>query len=125
MKKIFEFTQEEYDYITSYGNKNQVTTFTGALKLIIKEHKEADELEDRIVKRIDDKYKNLFTRLRLGTNETDKNVQVILECFNAIASQFNVEPMATDFVETKLIKESRATVKERISKFKQKTDWKK
>lgn len=125
MNKLIDFSEEECKYIEQFAKEHEIKSFTTSLKQIIREHKESPAVEKRIVDAIDDKYKNLFTRLRLGTNETDKNVQIILECINAIASKYAIEALPTDLVETTLLKESRETVKERIKGYKEKKDWKK
>ena len=125
MNKLIDFSEEECNYIEQYAKEYEIKSFTMALKQIIREHKESPAIEKRIVEAIDDKYKNLITRLRLGTNETDKNVQIILECINGIASKYAIEAIPTDLVETTLLRESRKTVKERIRRYKEKKDWKK
>lgn len=123
MNKLIDFTEDECEYIEQYAVEHNIKNFTAALKQIVREHREAPEIEKRILLAFDEKYKNLFTRLRLGTNETDKNVQILIECMNALASKFAIEALPTDVAETALLKESKEIVKDRIKRYKEKKDW--
>lgn len=126
IRKNICFDNNIVEYIKSYQKENEISTFKQALELIILEHKEKDKikLEDAVVKKIELKFSKMFTRLRLGTTAADINVQILLECMNALAKQYEIKPMPTTVLESELIADSRRVVKERIEHFKQQHDWK-
>ena len=80
---------------------------------------------NQVVDKIEEKYKNLFTRMRLGINEADRNSQILMEIMNSY-SYYNsgVGTMLTSVEETQLIKDCKEEVKRKIEAYKQNNDWK-
>ncbi len=116
-----------YNYIGEQAKKNQ-TSRTAMIERIITEHQaqsddELEKIADKVLDKFDEKYKNFFTRLRLATNYSEKNIQIALEMLNSltVAQQqdlyFNTkETPAPSFLE------ATEFVTERIANYKQRKD---
>lgn len=124
MKKIIDFPDEIIDKVNLYRKENCLTSFCQALFCMIEEREKEKKLEEKITEQLEDKFEKTMTRIRLGVSTTDKNVQILLECMNALAWKEDLKPMPTIVNETELLKDSRKVVKDRITHFKQKKDWK-
>ena len=104
---------------------------TAMLELILEAHQktsssEIDLIADKVVDKIDERYKNMFTRLRLATNFSEQNIQIIMEMLNSmIIFQAINKTCTTDIFESEILLDSKRVVKERISHYKQKKDNKK
>ena len=84
---------------------------------------QTDIVAEKLLTKIEEKYKNMFTRLRLGVTTADKNSQVMLEILNSIILNLSMDKMYdTDILESNIVKESKDTVKNRIEKYKQLKD---
>ena len=84
---------------------------------------QTDIVAEKLLTKIEKKYKNMFTRLRLGVTTADKNSQVMLEILNSIILNLSMDKMYdTDILESNIVKESKDTVKNRIEKYKQLKD---
>lgn len=88
-RKEFRLTEFEINYIAEYARSHSCTE-TSAVKKIIKEHSETNEtsasafLIQEIVDGINESFHKVFTRIRLGVNNADKNSQILLELINSI-----------------------------------------
>lgn len=125
MNKHINLPDSIVDYINDYQEEHHLATFTMALCMIVEQSKKEQSLEEKIVNRIENDFDKLFTRIRLGVTTSDKNIQMLLECINAIATKYEIKPMPTNVLESDLLKDSRKVVNERIATYKQKNDWKK
>ena len=84
---------------------------------------QTDIVAEKLLTKIEEKYKNMFTRLRLGVTTADKNSHVMLEILNSIILNLSMDKMYdTDILESNIVKESKDTVKNRIEKYKQLKD---
>lgn len=125
-KVLVTLPDELLDYVIQRQDENNIKSLSGTICDIIRKEKSNDghtQVADAVVEKIEEKYKNLFTRIRLGTTAADKNVQVLIECFNALAFDKKLKPMPTTVMESEVVSDSRKVVKERIENFKQKKDW--
>ncbi len=87
--------------------------------------KQADDLADVLLKKFDDKYNALFTRLRLGLRSADINSQVILRAFNNfLLLQGYQEKQYIDYtkMESPLVLLAEKSIKEEIARHKQAKD---
>lgn len=125
-KVAVTLSDELMECVEQYMNENGCSSVSKAVAEMVKRYVESNnEIAEQVVEKLDEKYKNMFTRIRLGSTMADKNAQVLIECLNAIAFKWDIKPMATDAHETELVEDSKKVVKERIENFKQKKDWKK
>ncbi len=126
----FRLSEKAISYLDSLATERNATR-TLVLEQILMEHQNmsvdnTDIIVDRIVSKLNEKYKNLFTRLRLGTGYTEQNVQVLIEMMNSLfIEKCFTESYTTDIATSPILIASRDCVKNRIAHFKQKKDNKK
>lgn len=127
-QKAFRLSDTAINYLEEFGEKNNLNQ-TESLERIIREHKsqsesEIDLIANKVIEKFDDKYKNLFTRLRLATNYTEKNAQVILEVLNSLIINMDYDDAYTSTLfKSKILEESEKEVKRRIAEYKQINDY--
>ncbi|MGN0173637.1 MAG: hypothetical protein ACI39F_04275 [Acutalibacteraceae bacterium] len=125
--KNFRLSETAIKYIESIAEKEK-TSNTTALEMIIAEHSNnqnqslANEVAEKVIEEFEKKYKNLFTRLRLATNYTDRNVQIELEMWNTLFSALkmqDVPALPTKEKKVEALNQAEFNVKQRINDFKQ------
>ncbi len=129
MKKRAEFrlSDTSISHLNKFADEIRVSR-TEALERIISEHRQnsdssTDIIADKIISKIENNYKNLFTRLRLAGNYTEQNVQIIIEMLNSIIVGLQLtESFTTEIQKTDILQDSETLVKKRIAKYKQKKD---
>lgn len=138
----FRLSSEVLEYVSDYAVINDLAynSRSEALERIIREHKENDKNNfrlDYIVKSVTDEVtKSVQTALnksisqevnkvRLGTNNVDRNTQVLIELVQGFMQNNNIEHIITT-KENKpaFIDEAEELIQERISKQKQRKDTK-
>ncbi len=122
-------SEQSKNYIEDYKKKNNYRSISEALDSIIKHSMNTDNVDliaDRILGKIEDKYDNLFTRLRLAGNSADINSQVIVEILNSMIINMNIKKsFLTDTVESQVVADSKKQIKNKIAYYKQLKDNKK
>jgi hypothetical protein len=89
VRKNYRLNNTEVEYISNYAKQHDCTD-TEALRRILKEHSQSHEnsATNFLIKEIADgvceTLDKLFTRMRLGVNNADKNSQIIIELLNSI-----------------------------------------
>lgn len=134
-KQIRIWVDEETDsYISDYQFKNNIKTFGKALDHLIEKQKTKDEEEyslsyiaETVAKVVSDKVNNDLSneinKIRLGTNNTDRNTQILIELMNGHLDQLDYDHfLTTDLQETMPLEISKQVVQERITKKKQRKD---
>lgn len=114
--------------MNEYAEKNNIPYDNRTINLIIQEHKEmksAEEKEslfiDKISKGISKEINKEIRRIRLGTNNTDRNTQVIIELLNGLLLSNDVNDiLTTDDLESKPVSTAKKTVQQRIENLQQK-----
>lgn len=126
--RTYRLSDTALTYLDEYSEKHNMNK-TESLEKIIREHKassedEIEKIANTVVEQIEDKYKNLFTRLRLATGYTEKNVQILIEMMNSLFFAMNVQEdfYDTDKFESIVLEKSRVFVQGRIDKAKQRKD---
>ena len=140
IQKRFRLSAEALDYIEEYTDNNNIPRGdqTEGLERIIKEHKQLSKqnwnlqyitetvtenvtrsvqiaLQQNIVKGID--------RVRLGTNNADRNTQILIELLQGFMQMQNVEQIVTtDIYKPTFLTEAENLVHEKITTMKQKKD---
>lgn len=113
-ERVVQEVQKEKGFSSCNKTLEYIITEYGKNKSI------AGEVSERVAADLD----KVLTRIRLGTNTADINSQIIVEMLNAIAYQFDVRPMTTEYGATTVFEVSRDFVKGKIAKYKQNRDQK-
>ncbi len=127
MKTRFEvrLNKNEISYIDEIAKKNSISK-TKALQIILKEHAELKSESTKtfanlVSETVYEKLKKDFTRIRLGSNNSDKNSQITIELLHGMYAFFDItQCITTADLELNGLKQARETVKKRIEAFRQK-----
>lgn len=123
LKKHFYLSGKSIDYIEEIRNENNLNK-SKALEKIIKEHKASSYLdkEDIHKKIADNIYKNFKDQVGKDINcakITDKNVQILIEIFNAFLVNNAKEcskPITTDQFKSPILVMAEKEIENRINK---------
>ncbi|CEK36626.1 hypothetical protein UMC2PCS14_00501 (plasmid) [[Clostridium] sordellii] len=123
LKKHFYLSKKSIDYIEEIRNENNLNK-SKALEKIIKEHKASSYLdkEDIHKKIADNIYKNFKDQVGKDINcarITDKNVQILIEIFNAFLVNNAKEcskPITTDQFKSPILVMAEKEIENRINK---------
>lgn len=132
IRKHFLMEEPVIDYLETFRSKNFLKTQTEALTKIIHEHQEkrdsefskmlveclSAEITEKLLSAFESEYKfrNTLTRIRLGTNNADRNSEVILLLLNTLMYYSEREALFED--DSIQLEEAKRIVKERIANFK-------
>lgn len=128
IRKSVSFSEQAELIIQTYVKENEVS-FSQAVNEMIcqQEIRNSEEIASIFIKKMDEHYSKLLTRLRLGVSETDKNVQVIIEILNSLLffekKEYGLMP--TEVSSHEIVTEAKSQIKDRIARFKQINDNKK
>lgn len=128
IKKQFNLSVEHAEYLKNIKEKHHLTYDIEALELILDEHKEfllADNIAETVIKKLDTKYSNLFTRLRMGVRTADLNSQILIEMINSICSCEQLKSLSytpSDILPSPILSDSTSYIKTKIANYKQKID---
>jgi hypothetical protein len=104
---------------------NNLKSVSAAIDFVVSQYNNNDndklnKIGDVLLTKIEEKYSNMFTRIRLGSSTADKNSQVILEILNNMILNMNMEDVfSSEVIESNIVKESKNTVNDRIARYKQ------
>lgn len=136
----FRLTDESIDYIDDYAVLHNVpySSRTESLERIIKEHKKYSEekfsleyIVESVSKEVSKSVQialqksivNEVNRVRLGTNNADRNTQIIIELLQGFMQNENIEHIiTTDDNKPSFLNEVEELIKKRITKQKQRKD---
>jgi len=75
-----------YDYVEDLMIRNDYKNIGETLDIIIKEHEELNDkdwdleyISDRVATRVNQTFEKELTKIRLGTNNVDRNTQILIE----------------------------------------------
>lgn len=132
IRKTYRLTEETLAQIDAYADKHGLNNTQALASMIDTAHKMQMESDDVIAKKVidafDEKYKNLFTRLRLGVRASDLNSQIMLELLNTILVNMSIQEkdvVLTDKFTNPALRHSTELVKNRLAAAKQRKDYKK
>lgn len=129
--KRFRFSEESWEYIQEYARKNNIPYNNRVINYIVEEHKEftslnedkEQEFVERISEKISKEINDEIRRIRLGTNNTDRNTQIIIELLNSYFVQNDINSLiSTADMKNEALKLAEDAVQKRIQKQKQKRD---
>ena len=126
--KRLRLSKESFDYIEKYAEEKNIPYDNRTINLIIKEHKEiksAEESQNEMIKIISEnvskEVKKEIKRVLLGTNNTDRNTQIIIELLNGLFISNNISDiMTTEDMESKPVYTAKRMVQEKIQNQQQK-----
>ena len=111
-------------YLQQVQEKNDLPSLAAALTKVIREHEHRNDvpatkvLVDALSKGVAEELKDTLTRIRLGTNNADRNSDVILLLLNTLLSYSNYKSLIAK--DTPQLTEAKQIVKDRISHYRQK-----
>ena len=136
--KRFYVSERNINYIQDYKIRNETGDDSTALRMILNEHSEfknrlfdlnylavalKNELIQDMQKVLSENILEEIRRVRLGTNNTDRNTQILIELLASWMIQSNIEAItSTDKYKPDFLKFAESIVSTRISHKKQKKD---
>ncbi|MDE6020881.1 MAG: hypothetical protein K2H01_07805 [Ruminococcus sp.] len=124
INKSYRLSELTISYIESYAKENNLS-YTAALERIVQEHQilcteQSENIANTVVKKIESKYENMFTRMRLATTMSDRNVLVILEILNTLLIHDQITTAFTsNMTKSSVWAECEKVVKDQIAHYKQ------
>lgn len=126
MKKRKEFLLDESTLaiLEQYRDKHHSRSLAEALTGIVDEYKHRNDvpaakvLMEGIANQVEEKLSDTLTRIRLGTNNADRNSDIILMLLNTLCSYSDYSTLITE--ETSQLVKAREIEKDRIAHFRQK-----
>ncbi len=119
-----------YDYLENYQIINDYSNIGETLDSILEEHKELKKnnwnlqyISHTVAGIVDERISNELNRVRLGTNNTDRNTQILIELFQGFMQLKNLEHIpTTNMFKPEFLTYSEEVVHCRITKMKQRKD---
>lgn len=128
IRKSISFKQSELDYVTEQSEKYN-SNFSKTLNKIVLEHKELTQQVEELTKQVqqkDDMINHSLTRIRLASNSSEKNTQIMIEMLNSLIMQLGKDiPYQTKYLKSFTLTTAEDDVSERIRKYKTKKEDKK
>lgn len=126
MKKRKEFLLDEstLKYLQNYKDEKHLSSLAAALAGVVDDHKHKNDISatkllvESLAKQVAEELKDSLTRIRLGSNNADRNSEVILLLLNTLLSYSGYKSLMEK--ETPQLAEAKQIVKDRIATFRQK-----
>jgi hypothetical protein len=125
--RSYTLSQSSIEYIEGFAEEHGLSK-TAALEKIIDEHRSgaasvADTLSEAVVNKLDAKWGNIFTRIRLASTMADRNIEVLMEVINTLLYRLNVSgSILTTQSKHSVLQDGETEVKRRVELLKQKKD---
>ena len=125
MKKRKEFLLNEstINVLKQYQDERHLRTMTEALTEIVDEHRHRDDIDatgtvvKEIAKQVAGELSDVLTRIRLGSNNADRNSDIIIMLLNTMLGYQPLSTLITE--ETPQLIKARQIEKDRIANFRQ------
>ncbi|MGN0436972.1 MAG: hypothetical protein ACI4F4_00490 [Lachnospiraceae bacterium] len=124
MEKHINLSNEAEIILKKIQKEHNISSINKTIEFILLDYENNRNISQIVSTKVSEDLYKVLTRIRISTNATDINSQVMLEMLNSIVYQFNVKPMTTEFSETTTLSVCRKYVKDKIATFKQRKDWK-
>ena len=126
MKKRKEFLLNEstINVLKQYQDERHLRTMTEALTEIVDEHRHRDDIDatgtvvKEIAKQVAGELSDVLTRIRLGSNNADRNSDIIIMLLNTMLGYQPLSTLITE--ETPQLQRAKEIEKERIKNFREK-----
>jgi electron transfer flavoprotein alpha subunit len=126
-RKNLYFDEATVQFVEQYKNSNHLPSFTSALGSIIDEYRHSHdipatelivhELAKQVAHELKDALSDTLTRIRLGTNNADRNSDIIILLLNTLLGYQQYTSLIKD--DTPQLAEAKKIEKERIAEFRQ------
>lgn len=116
ISRSYTLTENTYNYLLDELNENNHKSISETLENIITEYK---ELKSKVEKQ-EDLINHSMTRIRLASNSSEKNTQIIIELLNSIIMHLDVIPYPTNIAKSNLLTIAEDDVSEKIKKYRTK-----
>ncbi len=122
-RKNIYFDESTIEFVEDYKNKNRLPSFTSALTSIVDEYRNKNNIPatELLVKGIAREVKNelsdTLTRIRLGSNNADRNSDIIIMLINSLIAYQKFTSLVTD--DTPQLAKAKEIEKARIANFRQ------
>ena len=121
---------KNYEYLEDYKIINDYRNFGEALDAILEEHKELDDktwslqyVSESVATQVNNTLTDELKRIRLGTNNADRNTQILLEILQGFMQMQNIEHIiTTSEFKPAFLNEAENIVIDRITHMKQRKD---
>lgn len=127
MKKHYELPNSVVNIIHNVMEKEGFKYEVEAVRFIIIQYEYKEKFMKDVMAAFDEKYKDLFTRLRLGTRTAEQNSIVLLDAINTLLYQFDgidkLMPAGSFDTVNPVVKESKVQLAERINAYKQRKNY--
>ena len=123
-RKEFLLDESTISYLQKYQDEKHLSSLAAALAGIVDDHKHKNDiaatklLVNSLAKQVAEELKDPLTRIRLGSNNADRNSEVILLLLNTLLSYSGFKSLLEK--DTPQLAEARKIIKERISNYRQK-----
>lgn len=87
--KLFSLSQKSIDILNQQRNKSQFVD--EAIEYYFNKNEAAEDASNLFLKKFDEKYKTLFTRIRLGVTNADRNSDILLLLLNAMMLYHDID----------------------------------
>jgi lipopolysaccharide biosynthesis regulator YciM len=123
--EVLDYIEEIKEEQNLSFNGDAVSFLVADYKRLKKEQWSLNYVAEVVSKNLHETLKEELTRIRLGTNNTDRNTQIITEVLNGMLINDNVEGLVTsDVMEAEGITSAKNVVQERIENKRQKrVEW--
>ncbi len=122
-RKEFLLDESTISYLQKYQDEKHLSSLAAALAGIVDDHKHKNDitatklLVNSLAKQVAEELKDPLTRIRLGSNNADRNSEVILLLINTLLSYSGFKSLLEK--DTPQLAEARRIVKERIANYRQ------
>jgi hypothetical protein len=123
-RKEFYLDESTISYLEQYKDERHCRSLAAALAGVVDEHSHRNDISptkiliNELSTQITDKMKDTLTRIRLGTNNADRNSEVILLLLNTLLSYSPYNSLIEK--DTPQLTQARKAVKDRIAHYRQK-----
>lgn len=122
-RKNLYFDESTVKFVEHYKEENQLPSFTAALISIVGEYRNRNDIPatELLIKGIAQEVKNelsdTLTRIRLGSNNADRNSDIIIMLLNTLIAYQKFTSLVTE--DTPQLAKAKEIEKERIANFRQ------
>lgn len=125
-KKLFDLQEKTIDIIHQVMEKEHIKSEVGAVTYMISKYEERASFAEEIVSAFNDINSEWMSRVKWATQETDKNMQIVLDIINTMVFKMGIEfCIGIDDAKSTAIAEAEEKLKRKIEKNKQRKDNKK
>lgn len=131
IKKDVTLEKATIDFIENFKKEHNCRSFSCSIDMIAKEFQDVqsgfiENFSNIVLEEINNKYGELFKRIRIGINSADFNSQILIELLNTLIINLEInETYLTSQIKSDPLIKSEESIKERIAYLKQLKDHKK